>query len=43
MGTGELLFERLGRAAGVPGTGTWWRVEGLMLASVGLRSTGAGV
>ena len=34
MGTGELLFERLGRAAGVPGTGTWWRVEGLMLLSI---------
>ena len=43
MGTGELLIERLGRAARVPQMGTWWTVDGLMLASMGLRTTGAGV
>ena len=32
MGTGELLIERLGRAARVPRMGTWWTVDGLMLA-----------
>ena len=39
MGTGELLIERLGRAARVPRMGTWWTVDGLMLA---LEWSGAG-
>ena len=27
MGTGEFLIERLGRAARLPRTGTWWTVD----------------
>ena len=40
IGTGELLFETLGRAARVPWMGIWWTVDGLMLASMRLGRTG---